>query len=160
VRLGPWPKSAHKRKPKKDTGLMDALVTAQAKEAGWEPPVKEYRYVPNRKFRADYAWESRKVLLEIQGGIFNRKAHGSITGLLADLERGNHASANGWYLFRLTPDQVRKGELRGWLARHNATRPPTKPQEPLLQVWTSITAQDLAKIQHTPTTLIHAAPHK
>ena len=42
-----------------------------------------------RNFMADFAWPSSMLLLEIQGGIFTKQAHGSITGLLKDMERDN-----------------------------------------------------------------------
>lgn len=95
--------------------LIDALVDAQAKEAGWPVPEREYRYVPSRKFRADYAFPAQRVLLEIQGGVFTHQAHGSISGLLRDIERGNFAAAYGWRLIRLTPSQIKEGSLTAWL---------------------------------------------
>lgn len=95
--------------------LVDALVDAQAREAGWPKPEREYRYIPNRKLRADFAWPRARVLLEVQGGIFTRQAHGSVSGLLRDLERGNLAAVNGWRLIRVTPEQVQKGAVTHWL---------------------------------------------
>lgn len=68
-----------------------------------------YRYVPGRKFEADFAFPDRRLLIEVQGGIYSRAAHGSITGILADNERLNLATLNGWGMFRFTPDQVKDG---------------------------------------------------
>lgn len=96
--------------------LIDSLVDAQAKEAGWPAPEREVRYVPSRKFRADYGWMGRRVLLEVQGGVFMAKSgHSGIAGIMRDIERGNFASAYGYRLIRLTPSQLRKGELTAWL---------------------------------------------
>lgn len=74
--------------------------------------VRQYRYAPPRKFRADFAWVLPPpigLLVEVQGGIYTRKAHGSVTGVLADIERLNVATLAGWRVIRVTPDMVKDG---------------------------------------------------
>src|ERR1700677_3981126 len=46
---------------------------------------QNYRFHAKRKFEIDLAWPDQKVGIEIDGGIFNGKAHGSVTGILRDL---------------------------------------------------------------------------
>ena len=77
--------------------------------------IAEYKYVPCRKYKADYCIPEWRLLIEIQGGLFNKKAHGSITGLLKDIQRLNLATVNGFYLLRITPDDFRKTQCIEWV---------------------------------------------
>lgn len=64
-------------------------------------PVCQYHYAPPRKFTADFAWPgSPTILVECEGGVTNHRAHGSIGGIIRDIERANHAAANGCLVFR------------------------------------------------------------
>jgi very-short-patch-repair endonuclease len=71
---------------------------------------QNYRFHAKRKFEIDLAWPDQKVGIEIDGGIFNGKAHGSVTGILRDLEKHNLLLLSGWRVLRYTPAQVRQGE--------------------------------------------------
>jgi very-short-patch-repair endonuclease len=78
---------------------------------------RNYRYVKGRKFAADFAvWQPnphrRFALIEVQGGIYTRQAHGSITGVRADNTRLYEAFKAGWAVLRFTPQQVMDGEAR------------------------------------------------
>ena len=85
------------------------LLAFQLRAVGIEF-VRQYQYAPPRKFKADFGFlRPRGLLVEIQGGVFNRKAHGSITGILADIDRLNAATMADWRLLRFTPDMVRDG---------------------------------------------------
>ena len=72
--------------------------------------VQQHAYAPPRKFRADFAFPYARLLVEVQGGVYSRKAHGSITGVLADIERLNTATLAGFRLLRFTPQAVKSGE--------------------------------------------------
>lgn len=85
------------------------MLAFQIKAAGLPDPVRQHFYAPPRKLRADFAWPERRLLVEVQGGVFNRKAHGSITGVLADIDRLNAATIAGWHMLRFVPDQVKNG---------------------------------------------------
>lgn len=73
-------------------------------------PVTEYRFAPKRKFAFDYAWPSVKVALEKEGGVFTRQAHGSISGVLRDIEKYNLAASLGWRVLRVIPSNLVKPE--------------------------------------------------
>lgn len=82
---------------------------------GTPEPLCQYRYVPGRKFTADFAWECGDVvvLVECDGGVFSGKAHGSISGIVSDIERANHAAANRCLRFRChTGTKASLGALR------------------------------------------------
>lgn len=83
-------------------------------------PVAEYPFAKEigRRWRFDLCWlpksparmSSRKIALEIDGGVFMSKArHTSGKGFSADLEKLNCATEMGWRVFRVTPQQIRSG---------------------------------------------------
>lgn len=112
--------------------LRDAIVDAQAKEAGWPMPEREFAFAPPRKWRADYFWPrstvaigmegggwflNARVALEIEGGVFTGGRHTRGVGFLKDCEKYNTMAAMGIRLIRLTPKQLENGELAAWLRR-------------------------------------------
>jgi hypothetical protein len=117
------------RKAKTTEGLLEFrftiedpedLLAFQIKAAGLPDPVRQYHYAPPRKLRADFAWPSPpdlSLLVEVQGGIWGRKAHGSVTGILADIDRLNAATMAGWRLLRVTPDMVKDGRALALITR-------------------------------------------
>ena len=75
-----------------------------------------------RGFVADFAWIDALVLVECQGGIFNRKAHGSVSGVLRDIERSNYAAACGWQMYRFSDREARSPEAFFALLRRGLER--------------------------------------
>ena len=75
-------------------------------------PESEYRFCPSRKFRADYAFihDGHKVLLELEGGVFTKQAHGSVTGVLRDIEKYSLAAAMGFLVLRILPSKLNTSE--------------------------------------------------
>lgn len=71
-------------------------------------PVTEFRFAPPRRWRFDYAWLASKVALEIEGGAFvaGGSRHTRGAGFRADLEKYNVATAAGWRVFRVLPEQL------------------------------------------------------
>lgn len=55
-----------------------------------------------RDWRFDFAWPEQMVAVECEGGIYTRQAHGSISGILRDIEKYNAATSLGWRVFRVT----------------------------------------------------------
>ena len=83
-------------------------------DTGFDPQVL---YSMNRRFRADFRLYPEPILIEIQGGVYSRQAHGSISGILKDNERLNEAAIAGFRMLRFTPDQVKSGEAKETIAR-------------------------------------------
>lgn len=73
---------------------------------------RQFEYAVGRRLKADFVVQANSdaVLVEIQGGVYTRKAHGSVSGVLADIDRLNAATVNGWRMLRFTPKQVDEGE--------------------------------------------------
>lgn len=94
-----------------NVSAAEDLLAFQIKAAKLPEPVRQHCYAPPRRFRADFAWlVPNGLLVEVQGGVYTRKAHGSITGVLADIERLNFATLYGWRLLRVTPQMIESGE--------------------------------------------------
>ena len=77
-------------------------------------PVSEFKGIPGRRFRFDFAWPEQMVCLEIDGGISTGGRHVRINGYMNDCEKQNLAIAAGWRYFRLTPYQVEADPFR-WI---------------------------------------------
>lgn len=73
---------------------------------------REYRAVPERRFRWDFALPDVRVLVEVQGGIWMRErtGHTSGRGVRRDCEKANLAALHGWRTLFFTPDMVESGE--------------------------------------------------
>jgi len=67
---------------------------------------RELKFVPNRKFRADFCHVPTKTLIEIEGGVFVRGRHNRPSGFIKDCEKYNLATFFGYSIFRLTPPQI------------------------------------------------------
>lgn len=73
------------------------------------PPLeREYRFHPERKWRADFAHLPSRTLIEIEGGIFMRAGgrHSRGSGYAKDAEKYLEATLSGWRVVRLTERQL------------------------------------------------------
>lgn len=70
----------------------------------------EYKFLENRKFRFDFAIPSKKIAIEIEGGVFSGGRHTRGVGYINDMEKYNLAAVNGWAVLRFTPEQTKKLE--------------------------------------------------
>ena len=82
---------------------------------------RQYLYAAGRKLRADFAvWNGisqRLCLIFVDGGVYTRQAHGSIKGVLADIDRANEACINKWRVLRVTPKMIESGKAMALLER-------------------------------------------
>lgn len=65
-----------------------------------------------RKYRADFASIDAKIIIEIQGGIYNKRAHGSVTGIKKDCEKFFVIAQLGYLLFPLYPEMINLPNLQ------------------------------------------------
>src|SRR5271154_3249002 len=101
--------------------LADLL--AQHVRAVHLPPCeREYRAIPDRKFRTDLAWPDRKLWVEVDGGEFMDGRHSRGLGMIADCEKHARLTLLGWTGFRFVGTQVRNGFalwcLEQWFKGH------------------------------------------
>lgn len=67
---------------------------------------KEFRFHPKRRWRFDAAIPSKKIGIEINGGIWVKSGHSSGTGLTRDAEKLNEAVFEGWRVFVLVGSHI------------------------------------------------------
>lgn len=72
----------------------------------------EYKFSKKRKFRADFAHPQAKVIIEIQGGIWQKSGHSSGKGITRDAEKLNLATAEGWAVFFLPESLITEEQLQ------------------------------------------------
>lgn len=82
---------------------------------GIPTPETEYRFHPARKWRFDYCWADRRYAVEIEGGIWSRGRHTRSGGFILDMEKYNEAAKRGWFVFRFTPQDLKKGKAQTFM---------------------------------------------
>jgi hypothetical protein len=77
-------------------------------EAGIPPPVTEYPFAGNRRWRFDYAWpyNGARVALEVDGGVWTNGRHVRGRGFIEDQDKRNAATMLGWRVIHTTPDRL------------------------------------------------------
>ena len=66
----------------------------------------EHKFLEDRKFRFDFAIISKKIAIEIEGGVYTNGRHVRGNGYIQDMEKYNLAIENGWVVLRYTPEQL------------------------------------------------------
>jgi len=79
----------------------EAWFDTRWKQLGGIPPVKEFRFSKDRKWRFDRAWPTRKIALEIEG-----HGHQHWNRYHGDVEKYNTAALLGWCVLRITYKHV------------------------------------------------------
>jgi len=87
----------------------EGLLAWQIEVAGLATPVRGYRFVPGRRFSADFGWPRERLLIEVQGGIWSYGAHGRGWGIERDILKAQLAAELGYLLVPVTPADVRSG---------------------------------------------------
>lgn len=64
--------------------------------------VPEFKFAPGRRWRFDFACPTTKIAVELEGGAWTGGRHTRGAGFIADCEKYNEATLNGWTVFRLT----------------------------------------------------------
>ena len=91
------------------TSPLEDLFAMQLDAAGLGGYVREFRAIPGRKFRFDFAFLRERLLVEINGGTYNGGAHGRGVGINRDYEKGNLAVVNNWRVLSFDTKQVKSG---------------------------------------------------
>lgn len=102
----------------------EILLAAQLEQAGI-PFEREYRFHPERKWRADAAvWIDplskrygieADILVEIEGGAYVAGRHTRGPAFEADCEKYAAAAILGYRVIRATPRQVEDGRCLSWI---------------------------------------------
>lgn len=92
--------------------LEDTLLH-QMKLVGLPTPEREYRFAPPRRYRADFAYPDKMLLIEVEGGVWVRGAHTRGGHYNSDCEKYNLAAMNGWKVLRFTSNMINDGTALG-----------------------------------------------
>lgn len=87
---------------------LAALFIAGCINRRIHPPVAEFKFTADRKWRFDLAWEFHRLALEIDGGAFIRGGGGHTRGaaLRAEHEKRRRAAEDGWRIIPVFPEVV------------------------------------------------------
>ena len=99
---------------------MSALESELANHmrlAGVPEPMTEYRFDPKRRWRADFAWPDRMLLVEVEGAHWVGGRHTRGSGFDNDCEKYNEAALGGWSVIRVTSTHIKSGEAVAWVER-------------------------------------------
>ena len=70
---------------------------------------QEFYFHSDRKWRADFHLIGKKILVEVEGGIWNGGRHTRGKGYLGDMEKYNTATMMGYQVIRFSTEQVKSG---------------------------------------------------
>ncbi|WP_347473246.1 DUF559 domain-containing protein (plasmid) [Acinetobacter thermotolerans] len=70
---------------------------------------REFQFFPKRKWRADFHLVGKKILIEVEGGIWSGGRHTRAKGYLGDMEKYNAATMMGYQVIRFSTEQVKSG---------------------------------------------------
>lgn len=84
-----------------NTGKFELIVLDTCKKLGLKVE-KEYKFLPDRRFRFDFAIPDMKVACEYEGVMSAKSRHTTITGYTGDCTKYNLAALNGWRVMRYT----------------------------------------------------------
>lgn len=70
---------------------------------------QEYKFHPQRKWRADFHIMGKKILVEVEGGVWSGGRHTRGKGYIGDMEKYNAAVVMGYQVLRFSTDQVKSG---------------------------------------------------
>lgn len=84
---------------------------------GIYPEEHEFKFLKNRRFRFDFAWPSRMIALEIEGGTWSRgqSRHTSPRGFENDCEKYSLAAVHCWRVIRVTSKQINEAKMLEWV---------------------------------------------
>ncbi len=72
--------------------------------------VREYEFAPPHRYRADFCIERLALLIEVEGGIWNKGAHVRGTHFESDAKKYNLATKRGYKLLRYSTAMVERGD--------------------------------------------------
>jgi very-short-patch-repair endonuclease len=96
----PKNKAKTRKKKTKDSPLHNYVENLLIKRK--IPYIKEYVFLPNRKFRFDFYMEQYKTAIEVEGIMSYKSRHTSVVGYSNDCTKYTLANLNGYKVIRIT----------------------------------------------------------
>lgn len=95
----------------------EKLLEYQIELMNFPKPEREFYFARPRKFRADFAWPDRMLLLEVEGGTWIKGRHTTGEGYEKDCEKYSLAALLGYRVMRFTTGQIKNGMAVSFLER-------------------------------------------
>lgn len=91
----------------------------QIKAANLSAPVRQFKFHPTRRWKADFAWTCMHpaILCEVDGGVYSGGRHTRGAGFEADIFKLNEAAMLGFSVLRFTPSMIKSGYALETLCR-------------------------------------------
>lgn len=96
---------------------LEETAARQIRALSLPEPEREYRFMPPRRFKFDFAWPAVMVALEVEGGVYSGGRHTTGSGFTQDCEKYTEAALRGWKVIRVTSHHINNGRMAGWLER-------------------------------------------
>lgn len=93
---------------------LETAFADQLSLAGLPVATREHRFHPKRRWQFDFAWPVFRLAVEIEGGLYGKSRHTTMTGFNADCEKYNTATLMGWRVLRVTDRHIKSGEALEW----------------------------------------------
>lgn len=84
---------------------------------------QEYKFHPDRKWRADYCHKATKVLIELEGGVWDGGRHTRGPGFINDIEKYNAATMLGYRVLRIPTGGVKPKTVQAMIDFINSLTP-------------------------------------
>lgn len=101
----------------KQGSALENKLLFQIRATKLPEPVREVRFIEHRRWRADFAWPDKLLIVEVEGGVWMNGRHTRGKGFEADCEKYNEAALAGWNVIRVTSTHIRTGEALDWIRR-------------------------------------------
>lgn len=98
--------SRKRTKPVTSAGEATLSLQLKAMKINFE---REFKFCPDRKWKADFYLIGRMVLIEVEGGIWSGGRHTRGKGYIGDMEKYNTAQNLGYKVLRFSTEQVKSG---------------------------------------------------
>lgn len=92
---------------------LESMLDQQMRLCRLPAFITEYRFDNRprpRNWRFDFAWPDRRVAVEVEGGVWSNGRHTRGQGFIADTEKYNQATLQGWRVLRYTSAAIESGQ--------------------------------------------------
>ena len=98
---------------------LEGTLAFQMRIAGLPIPLEEFKAIPGRRYRWDFAWlcppGTRGLLVEVNGGVWAKGGHSTGKGISRDYEKANLAMLAGWRCLTVTAEHIESGQALRWI---------------------------------------------
>ena len=96
---------------------LEEVMALHLRCAQVEPWEREHRFHPTRRWRFDFAWPTKKIALEVEGGTWTGGAHVRGAHFESDCIKYGEAAILGWRVIRVPNTMVQDGRALDLIER-------------------------------------------